>query len=197
MATIIEDGTGKGFQSKVDNTNRLVVRAVVEDSQLEGAVDGNTYVIGTPFLTQINDSANGVLYFKFEEEGILFAKTFSSQGRFTSGGTFQNYLVNIYEGVTEVSLTGTWVDFNPLNTNFGSFNELEGVFKYGSPAGAGGFSGLTPTFQLSFPINVYNQIQTYLVFPKGTSLLIAVTPPTGNVAMPVAFSLTVTKLNNI
>lgn len=197
MATIIEDGTGKGFQTKVDNTNRLEVRAIVEDSQLEGAVKGDTYVVGTPFLTQINDSANGVLYFKFEEDVEVFGKTFSSQGRYTSGGTFQNYLVNIYEGVNESSLTGTWVNFTPLNTNFGSSNELEGVFKYGSPAGAGGFSGLTPTFQLAFPINVYNQIQSNLVFPKGTGLLVVVTPPTGNVAMPVSFSLTVTKLNNI
>lgn len=197
MATVIEDGTGKGFQTKVDATNRLEVRAVVEDSQLEGAVDGKTYVIGTPYLTQINDSANGVLYFKFDEDVEVFAKTFSSQGRYTSGGTFQNYLVNVYEGVTEASLTGTWVDFTPLNSNFGSSNELQGVFKYGSPTGAGGFSALTPTFQLAFPINVFNQIQSSLVFPKGTGLLVAVTPPTGNVAMPVSFSLTVTKLINI
>lgn len=197
MATIIEDGTGKGFQTKVDNTNKLEVRAVVEDSQLEGAVNGDTYVIGTPFLTQINDSENGVLYFKFDEDVEVFAKTFSSQGRYTSGGTFQNYLVNVYEGINESSLTGTWVDFTPLNTNFGSPNALQGVFKYGSPAGAGGFSALTPTFQLAFPINVYNQIQSNLVFPKGSSLLVAVTPPTSNVAMPVAFSLTVTKLTNI
>lgn len=197
MATIIEDGTGRGFQTKVDNTNRLEVRAVTEDSQLEGALNGDTYVVGTPYLTQINDSANGVLYFKFEEDVALFVKTFSSQGRYTSGGTFQNYLVNVYEGINESSLTGTWVDFTPLNANFGSSNELQGVFKYGSPAGAGGFTGLTPSFQLAFPINVYNQIQTNLIFPKGTGLLVAVTPPTGNVAMPVSFSLTVTKLNNI
>lgn len=197
MATIIEDGTGKGFQSRVDNTNRLLVRSVVEDSQLEGATNGDTYVIGTPYLTQINDSANGVLYFRFTEDVSLFAKTFSSQGRYTSGGTFQNYLVNVYKDVLETSLTGTWVDFTPLNTNFGSSNELSGTFKYGSPAGAGGFSALTPTFQLAFPINSYNQIQANLVFPKGSGLLIAVTPPTSNTAMPVSFSLTVTKLNNI
>ena len=118
MATIIGDGTGKGFQTRVDSTNRLEVRAIVEDSQLEGAIKGDTYVVGTPFLTQINDSANGVLYFKFEEDVEVFGKTFSSQGRYTSGGTFQNYLVNIYEGVNESSLTGTWVNFTPLNTNF-------------------------------------------------------------------------------
>lgn len=197
MATTIVDGTGKGFQSKVDSTNRLEVRAVVEDSQLEGALNGDTYVVGTPYLTQLSDTANGVLYFKFEEDVTVFAKTFSSQGRYTSGGTFQNYLVNIYEGVSESSLTGTWVNFNPLNSNFGSSNELQGTFKYGSPAGAGGFSALTPTFQLAFPINVYNQIESNLVFPKGTGLLVVVTPPTGNVAMPVSFSLTVTKLTNI
>jgi len=197
MATTIEDGVGKGFSAKVDNTNRLEVRSIAEDGQLEGAVNGDTYVIGSPFLTQINDSENGLLYFQFDEDVDLFTKTFSSQGRYTSGGTFENYLVQIYEGVTPSQLTGTWVDFTPLNTNFGSANELSGTFKYGAPSGAGGFSGLTPSFQLGFPINVYNQVQANLVFSKGTSLLVTVTPPTSNVSMPVSLSLTVTKLTNI
>lgn len=193
MATIIEDGTGKGFQTKVDSTNKLSVRATVEDSQLEGTFAGDTYVLGTPFLTQTSDVANGLLYFKSEEDVLLYAKTFSSQARYTTGGSFSNYLVNVYTNVGESSLSGTWVDFTPLNTNFGSSNTLSGAFKYGSPAGATGFSGL-PAFQLAFPINQYNQIQANLAFPKGAGILLVVTPPTGNTAMPVNFSITVTKL---
>ena len=194
MATIIEDGTGKGFNAKVDNTNRLEVRAIVEDTALEGATKGETYVIGSPYLTQTADTANGLLYFKSEESVSLFTKTFSAQARWASGATFQNFLVNVYTNISESSLTGTWVDFNPLNTNFGSSNQLNGTFKYGSPTGAGGFTGLTPSFQLAFPVNVYNQITANLVFPKGTGILLAVTPPSGNVQMPVSFSLTVSKL---
>lgn len=196
MATIIEDGTGKGFNAKVDSSNRLEVRAVVEDSALEGATKGETYVIGTPYLTQTADTTNGILYFKSEESVSLFTKTFSSQARWASGATFQNFLVNVYTNISESSLTGTWVDFNPLNTNFGSSNQLSGTFKYGSPTGAGGFTGLTPSFQLAFPVNVYNQITSNLVFPKGVGILLAVTPPSGNVQMPVSFSLTVSKLEN-
>jgi len=196
MATIIEDGTGKGFNVRVDSSNRLGVRAIVEDSTLEGATKGETYVIGTPYLTQTADTANGILYFKSEESVSLFTKTFSSQARWASGATFQNFLVNVYTNISESSLTGTWVDFNPLNTNFGSSNQLSGTFKYGSPTGAGGFTGLTPSFQLAFPVNVYNQIASNLVFPKGVGILLAVTPPSGNVQMPVSFSLTVSKLEN-
>jgi len=197
MATIIEDGTGKGFSTKVDKTNRLEVRSVSEDATLEGAINGDTFVVGTPYLTQTSDSANGVLYFKFEEDVSLFTKTFSSQARWASGATFQNYLVNVYTNVNESSLTGTWVDFTPLNTNFGSSNQLDGTFKYGSPSGAGGFTGLTPSFQLAFPVNVYNQINANLVFPKGVGILLSITPPSGNVQMPVSFSLTTSKLNNL
>jgi hypothetical protein len=197
MATTIQDGTGKGFQVKVDATNRLEVRSVVEDSTLEGTVEGNTYVVGTPFLTQTSSSANGLLYFKPEENVSLFAKTFSAQARWASGATFDNFLINVYKDVDDSLLTGTWVDFTPLNVNFGNSNELAGVFKYGSPTGAGGFSALTPSFQLAFPVNVYNQIQSNLIFPKGVGVLLAVTPPAGNVAMPVGFSITLTKLNYI
>lgn len=197
MATTIEDGSGKGYSTKVDQTNRLEVRAVTEDSALEGSIDGNTYVLGTPFLTQTGTSANGLLYFKPEEDVSLFAKTFSSQARYASGATIQNYVINVYKNVSESSLTGTWVNVTPLNTNFGSSNELEGTFKYGAPSGAGGFTGLTPSFQLGFPVNVYNQISSNLIFPKGVGVLLAVTPPTGNVEMPVSFSITLTKLNYI
>lgn len=195
MATIIEDGTGNGFQTKVDSTNKLSVRATVEDSQLEGTLSGDTYVIGTPYLTQVSDTANGLLYFKSEESVLIYAKTFSSQARYATGASFSNYLINVYTNVNESALSGTWVNFTPLNTNFGSSNTLAGVFKYGSPAGATGFSG-TPTFQLAFPVNQYNQITTNLAFPKGNGILLAVTPPTSNTSMPVSFSISVTKLKN-
>lgn len=195
MATIIEDGTGNGFQTKVDSTNKLSVRATIEDSQLEGTLSGDTFVIGTPYLTQISDTANGLLYFKSEESVLIYAKTFSSQARYATGASFSNYLINVYTNVNESALSGTWVNFTPLNTNFGSSNTLAGVFKYGSPAGATGFSG-TPTFQLAFPVNQYNQITTNLAFPKGNGILLAVTPPTSNTSMPVSFSISVTKLKN-
>lgn len=197
MATTIQDGTGKGFQTKVDETNRLEVRSISEDTTLEGTIEGNSFAIGTPFLTQLSSTANGLLYFKTEENVSLFAKSFSSQARYASGATFDNYLINVYKDVDESALTGTWVPFTPLNTNFGSSNELAGTFKYGSPAGAGGFSALTPAFQLAFPVNVYNQITTNLIFPKGVGILLSVTPPTGNISMPVSFTVTLTKLNYI
>lgn len=196
MATTIEDGTGKGYTAKVDNTNRLEVRSVTEDGQLEGALNGQTFAIGTPFLTQTADTANGLLYFNNGEDVPFYAKTFSSQARFTTGGTFSNYIINVYTGIEPAALTGTWVDFNPFNTNLASSDLLEGTYKYGSPAGAAGFSG-TPKFQLAFPINVYNQIATTLVFPKGVGVLLTVTPPTSNTAMPVSFTVTVTKTINI
>lgn len=192
--TIIQDGSGKGFTAKVDETNRLFTRSVTEDGQLEGAVNGDTYAIGTPYLTQTSATENGLLYFNNNESISLYATSFSSQARFTTGGTFSNYLINLYTGVAASSLTGTWVDFTPLNLNFGSSNALAGTFKYGSPAGATGFSG-TPKFQLAFPINQYNQIFGTFIFPKGVGILLTVTPPTSNTSMPVQFSVSVTKLN--
>lgn len=196
MATTIQDGSGFGYSAKVDSTNRLEVRAVTEDSQLEGSLTGDTFAIGTPFLTQTSSSANGLLYFSNGENVDIYAKTFSSQARYATSASFENYLINVYVGIAESALTGTWVDFTPFNTNLGSSNTLAGTYKYGSPTGAAGFSG-TPKFQLAFPVNVYNQISTNLVFPKGVSVLLTVTPPTNNVSMPVSFTTTVTKLTNI
>jgi hypothetical protein len=77
--------------------------------------------------------------------------------------------------------------------NFGSSQTLSGTFKYGSPAGATGFSG-TPKIQLGFPVNVYNQISTNLILQKGQAVLLTVTPPTSNTAMPVNFGLSMAPL---
>lgn len=193
MGFQIQDGKGTSVKAKVDDTNRLEVRSIAESGQIEGASNGETFAIGTPFLTQTAATENGLLYFSLDEDVDYYATTFSSQARFTTGGTTSNYLIQVYKNIAATSLTGTWVDFTPLNTNFGSSNTLSGTFKYGSPAGATGFSG-TPIFQLGFPINVYNQVQTTLVFPKGIPLLLTVTPPASNTSMPVNFTVTVSKL---
>lgn len=193
MGFEIKDGTGTNLKVKVDDTNKLRIRGVVEEGRVDGAATGDTYVIGSPILTQTAATENGLLYFQFNEDVEFYATTFSSQARFTTGGTFSNYLIQAYRGIQPSALTGTWVDTTPLNTNFGSSNTLAGTFKYGSPAGATGFSG-TPIIQLPFPINAINQISTALVFPKGSSLLITVTPPTSNTSMPVNFNITVSKL---
>ena len=193
MGFQILDGTGTARKAQVDDTNRLEIRGVVEDGRVEGAANGETYIIGSPILTQTGATENGLLYIQFNEDTEFFATTFSTQARFTTGGTFQNYLIQAYTDIQPADLTGTWVDTVPLNTNFGSSNLLTGTFKYGSPAGATGFTG-TPIIQLPFPINTFNQISTALVFPKGSTLLLTVTPPTSNTSMPVNFNITVTKL---
>jgi len=199
MATTIQDGTGKGFQAKVDDTNRITTRSITEDAQLEATVDGNTFFVGNPYVTQTGSSINGLLYFNSDEEVDLFAKTFSCQARYASGASFDNFTILVYSNVEESSLTGTWTDFTPLNLNFGSSNTLAGSYKYGSATGAS-FSNIgttSPKIQLAFPVNVYNQISTNLIIPKGIGILVAVVPPTGNTSMPVQFGLALSKLNNI
>jgi len=193
MATIIEDGTGRGFQTGVDDTNRLKIRGIVEEGRVEGSANGETYLIGAPFLTQTSATENGLLYFKFDEDADYYSTTFSSQGRYTTGGAFDNYLIQAYRDIDPSALTGTWIDTTPLNLNFGSSNTLSGTFKYGAPGAATGFTG-SPIIQLGFPINQFNQVNTALIFTKGTSLLLTVVPPTSNTSMPVNFNITVSKL---
>ena len=45
MATILQDGTGKGFQAKVDNTNRLETRGIMEEGRVEGAANGELLLL--------------------------------------------------------------------------------------------------------------------------------------------------------
>lgn len=197
MATTIQDGTGFGFQTQVDNTNRLRTRSISEDTRIEGAFNGDTYIIGSPFVNITGSTGvvpYGLLYFKHTENVSLFTRTFSSQARYASGSTIQNYLIVAYKDIDDSLLDSNWTSFTPLNANFGSSNELAGVFKYGQVGGSfGSWTGLTPSFVLGFPVNVYNQIESSLVFPKGVGVLLAVIPPVGSTTMPVSFTITVTK----
>jgi hypothetical protein len=73
----------------------------------------------------------------------------------------------------------------PLNQNFGSSKTLSVTAVSGVQGST--FTGGSLVAQLSFPIGQFNEFEAELVLPKGSTLGIAITPPTGNTSMPVQF----------
>lgn len=182
MGFQIEDGTGKGRKAGVDTTNKLLARATIESIFDEAAEEGLANFIGTPLITLTNAAESAIFYIKNNEDVDIIFENFYFVAEATTGGAPDMFRVSFYKNPTSIS-SGTAV--TPLNQNFGSSRILDATVEYGAQGSA--VTGGTNAALLSFPIGVFNDTNAKLILPKGTSLAITVTPPTGNTSMPVQF----------
>lgn len=182
MGFEITDGTGKGTSAGVDKNNRLLTRSITETVFQSTAEDGNAFFIGTPLINLTNSSESAIFYLENNEDEPLILGQFFLIAESTSGGTPNMFRVNWYKNPTSIS-SGTTTQ--SLNQNFGSSNELDATIQFGRQGSAVSGGGLAAT--LSFPIGQFNQLDANLVLEKGSSFVITVTPPTGNVSMNVQF----------
>ena len=181
MGFEITDGTGKGNSAGVDNTGRLLTRTITENIFQNAAEEGEAFFIGTPIITATTDTESAICYIKNNEDSPLILGSFFLVAE-NSNATVQMFRVNWYKNPT--SITGGTATV-ALNQNFGSSQTLDADIEYG--AEASGIVGGTLSATLSFPIGQFNQFDANLVLEKGSSVVISVTPPSGNTGMPVQF----------
>jgi len=58
----IIDGTGRGYQAKVDDGNRLLTATVTEATIANASADGRSFSAGTPFLTITTTEGHMIYY---------------------------------------------------------------------------------------------------------------------------------------
>ena len=73
MRTIL-DGTGQGYEAKVDKNNRLQVLAVSEGFSIESALVGENYNLNTGAITLTSANESAVAYLKNDEDANLIIK---------------------------------------------------------------------------------------------------------------------------
>jgi len=181
MGFEITDGTGRGNSAGVDNTGRLLTRAITENIFQNAAEEGEAYFIGTPLITATTANESAICYIKNNGDDPLILGAFFLVAE-NSNATVQMFRVNWYKNST--SITGGTAT-TPLNQNFGSSETLDADVEYGAEGSAQVGGTLSAT--LSFPIGQFNQFDANLVLEKGSSVVISVIPPAGNTGMPVQF----------
>ena len=72
MSEMIGDGTGHGYQAKVDNLNRLHTHGTVRTEEEFGAIAGQTYNVNTSTISLTSANESAVLYFKNESNENVF-----------------------------------------------------------------------------------------------------------------------------
>jgi hypothetical protein len=183
MTDVIKDGTGSGFQAKVDSENNLRVRAI-QRSELAHALDeGRTWNIGSGFLTLTNDSQTPLLYIR--NTGIIHLEVdlYVLLTKASTGGDGSDGLVEVLRNPNGGTIVTDEAAAAVVNTNFGSANEPT------IDAYTGGTSKTVTGYDATMrsKVGAENRLLLGILtkLPKGASLCVAYTPPAGNSSMEV------------
>lgn len=168
----IEDGKGSGKDAQVDDQNRLRTHAVTEPESLHASEEGLAYNLNTGLISITGDAT--LLYYKNtgEKDFVIEAIALGSFEGITHSDDPYITLVRNPDGgnlISDATTTGTLNQ----NRNFGSTNEINGLFYKGKVGGTctGGDNiailQATPGGRSFYTIN--------FILPKGSSLGIKLT----------------------
>ena len=185
----IDDGTGSGYQAKVDSRNRITTTSVVVGGEADAITLGNGYQVSSGQVSYTNANAIPTLYIcNGEEEDLVIDRIIVMLG--TSNGT-GDWNHQILRNPTAGTIISNAVSAGISNSNHGSTNVLNN--------GASIFKGvvgdtLTGGTGVALPIKETSDRLVFPVgrrIPKGQSIGVVITPPAGNTS---AISVTVVHL---
>lgn len=127
MATIIEDGTGKGFNAQVDSENRLFTRTI-QESEFDNAVrKGNAYNVNTKFLTITTAGpadGHALLYIKNnEDQDVVLAAWFIGTDLGTNGADLG--LMQVFYNPTGGTIISGGTTLATVNRQGGNSNTID------------------------------------------------------------------------
>lgn len=180
----IQDGKGKGFETKVDSYNKLHTRAITVSSELDAALLYDQFGVNSTAITLTSANESALLYSLWSntEKFMVLSRQVMSFGPST-GGSGQ-VRIRIIKNPTGGTLISAGTAITPVNNNFASSLQADGTWKKGAEGSTvtGGLD-LIDVGANAGGILVVSDIDW--VLPNGSSYVIALTPPTGNTSMTV------------
>jgi len=182
MSETLKDGTGSNFEAKVDSDFRLHTDAITQ-SQLQNSLKkGRTWNVGTGFVTLTNDSASALMYLKNTGDKDLNVDLYVFLTKASTGGSGQG-LVEILRNPTAGTVVDDATAITPTNMNFGSTAVPDALLYSGG-------QGKTLSGQDDILRSLTTSANRLLLgivtlIPKGKSVGLRLTPPTGNTSMEV------------
>lgn len=180
----IQDGKGKGYETKVDAYNKLHTRSVHVSAELDACILYDQFGVGTGgiTLTSASESALFYTYWMNTERHMVLTRQIFSFGPSTGGaGQVRVRIVRNPTGGTLIS-SGTAV--TPVNNNFGSSLTANGTWKKGAEGST--VTGGTDIIDVGMNTSsIFSISEIDWIMPNGASYVIAITPPTGNTSMKV------------
>lgn len=189
----IKDGTGEGNYARVDATQKLSVRAISETFQNEAGLEGNAFLLSTGFVNLTSANPSAVLYFKNNDIVDLLITRFLVSARNSTGGSENHCTVILYKNPIGIG-SGSGIDMNVNNINFGSFNSLTNESEIGQEAATmtngSSFGGFV------IPLEQLTSEESSIVLKKGNSIGAVVIPPSGNTSFTIGIGINSQKIVN-
>ena len=194
MADTIIDGTGKGYQAGVTSDQRLLTEAVTETEAERANEKGNSYNMNTGIVNLSGTTETPMIYMKNNEnedvviEGIVIGIWGSANGDGLDmiSTTYRNPTAGtIVSGATDVPINS--------NRNYGSTNTLDADVYLGGDSIT--MTGGTEHLLVRITEESRSFVSINEVLPKGTSIGVSITPPTGNDSMNCYVALVCYKHN--
>lgn len=172
--SVIQDGTGKGYFARIDDENRLFVRAVSDTTIIHESGQGNAWNINTQNVSVSAAGENALLYFKNNATNdAVITNVFIGIGTGTGTAT-DNALIRCYTNPTGGTLISGGGAVTVVNRRIGSGR----TFNYTVLSGS---SGSTITGQAATPVLYQTQTASSrvagdvnLTLPKGQSIALTV-----------------------
>lgn len=192
---ILKDGTGRGYQVKIDSDNRMHTSAVTRQEVERSIYEGDGYNLNTG-LVNITDanSDNAVWYLKNnDDEDIIVHEILIILGT-TTGGTGDGTL-KVFRNPTGGTIISNALPVEALvNRNFSSSNIIE-VETYKGATGHTLTGGVTLGSTNRAGSAVVNFTSTPFLLAKGNSIGITWAGATGNTAQSVRVAVTIFTAN--
>ncbi len=188
MDGIIKDGTGAGYVAKVDSENHLHTFAVTQTLQEWHAIQGDGYNVNTGNITLTNASASAVYYLKNNEDRDIIITSLVYLIDDSTGGTAA-LKCDVDRNPTGGTIVDTATASAPVNRNHGSAKTLT-VDSY-SGAQGNTLTGADASGYISSLIQPGSRAALAIgsiVLPKGASMGVRITPPTGNTSVTIQFA---------
>ena len=167
----IDDGTGKGFQAKVDLNNRVHTQSIIESESLHSAETGDAYNLNTGLISITGDAS--LMYIKNEEDKDLVVEAIalgSFEGITHSDDPYITLVRNPTGG--DLISDATAISMNQ-NRNFGSTKSLTGDIYKGKVSGTITGGNDAAILQVTSGSRSFYTINFLL--PKGSSIAIKLT----------------------
>lgn len=165
---------------KIDATHRAWTASVVEEERQEASVKGDAYSMGANVtLTSANESA--LIFVKNNEDQDLIISNISFMVGTSTGGTKDEFLLQLYVGATALS-AGT--ASAGVNSNFGSNKTLSATVTVGQEAAT--VTGGSVAGQALAYVKKSNDFkEEFWVLPKGAAFAFTATPPASNTSLQI------------
>lgn len=188
----IEDGLGSGFLAGVTPNHRLMTSAVSLTLTEAATETGDTYNLNSAETTLTTTNESALFYIKNQEETNLIM-TGIVINIMDYVGTAGQPILKIYRNPTGGTIVSAASECNEQNRNYGSTDTLDmDCFQGVEGNTLTGEDNVVPVYLPTTAAVTFLAFDTVVVLPKGASLGLSYTPPSGMTSTKIITSLEVT-----